>query len=102
MSTFGPAYDKRHDGARIHHQHEEIRDWMLGHSGWRTLAEISGALGYPESSVSAQLRHLRKPQFGSYQVPKRRRNRRGLWEYRVLRPQAPKTISLFDQPRQVT
>lgn len=53
---------------------------------WRTLSEIARELGYPEASVSAQLRHLRKPEFGSYLVDKRRRKAQSsVWEYRVRR-----------------
>ncbi len=79
----GTAYSERIDGPRIHKQHEDIRDYMLARD-WKTLAEIKNALGYPESSISAQLRHLRKPQFGSYEVEKRRRTPKGgTWEYRV-------------------
>jgi len=45
--------------------------------------EIS-SLGYPESSVSAQLRHLRKPKFGGHTILKRRRfSGHGLWEYQL-------------------
>jgi hypothetical protein len=80
--TFGPAYEAALDGTRIQKQHERIRDYMM-RSGWRTLAEISKALAYPEASISAQLRHLRKPEFGSYVVDKRRRDNAGQWEYRV-------------------
>lgn len=87
MSTFGPAYVEAIDGERIAKQHERIRDWMLRRD-WHTLSEIAEALGYPESSVSAQLRHLRKERFGSYLVEKRHRGdpKDGLWEYRVLPP----------------
>ena len=85
MSTFGPAYDPELDGERIDKQHERIRDWMLKR-GWVTLAEIATILGYPEASVSAQLRHLRKERFGCYVVDKRRRSETGTWEYRVLAP----------------
>lgn len=96
MSTFGPAYDKTRDGPRLRHQHERIRDWMLAQSGWKTLAEIRAALCYPESSVSAQLRHLRKAKYGSYRIEKRRRHG-GTWEYRVLPPEKPANSSLFDE-----
>jgi hypothetical protein len=48
---------------------------------WRTLADIATATGDPEASVSAQLRHLRKPQFGGFLVEKRRCD--GKYEYRV-------------------
>ena len=82
----GTAYSERMDGKRLALQHERIRDYMLRHS-WKTLAEIKDALGYPESSISAQLRHLRKPRFGSYVVEKRRRKPGGgTWEYRVMAP----------------
>lgn len=82
-STFGPAYSEELDGKRIRHQHEAIRDFMLD-GRWRTLQEIAKDLGYPESSVSAQLRHLRKPEFGAYIVEKRRRiSAIGTWEYHV-------------------
>lgn len=83
--TFGPAYDPALDHPRIVKQHERIRDFMLG-SGWHTLREIEDALGYPQASISAQLRHLRKPKFGGYCVDKRRREAAGLWEYRVEVP----------------
>ena len=85
MSTYGPAYDKELDGERIKRQHEAIRDLMLD-GGWRTLRNISETLNVPESSASAQLRHLRKPRFGSYLVEKRRTASGGTWEYRVSMP----------------
>lgn len=50
---------------------------------WRTLAEISAVTGDPPASVSAQLRHLRKPRFGAHLVEKRHLGQ-GLYHYRVL------------------
>jgi DNA-binding transcriptional regulator GbsR (MarR family) len=81
-------------------QIEVIRDLMLDarmHGAWMTLAEIAEATQYGEASISAQLRHLRKPQHGHYVVEKRRRyfaesnaameiGARGVdwrWEYQV-------------------
>jgi hypothetical protein len=60
---------------------------MRGHE-WRTLEEIRALTGEPAASISAQLRHLRKPRFGSYRVEKRNRGSEshGLFEYRVLPP----------------
>jgi len=91
--TFGPACDKL-DVPRITKQMDRIREYMLAvFPAWKTLAEISEWLEekykkegakFPEASVSAQLRHLRKPQFGSYDVKKKRRSG-GLWEYLVYR-----------------
>lgn len=82
MSTFGPAYSEEQDRERLRKQHERIRVLMLD-GQWRTLSEIADFLEYPESSISAQLRHLRKEQFGNYVVDKRRRGNTGLWEYHV-------------------
>jgi hypothetical protein len=69
------------------------------HGLWLTLGEIAEATQFAEASISAQLRHLRKPRHGGHRVEKRRRGRarkaaarkicdrrRGpvIWEYRVL------------------
>jgi hypothetical protein len=43
----------------------------------RTLQEIADATGDPHASISAQLRHLRKPRFGAYAIDKRRRTPSG-------------------------
>jgi hypothetical protein len=83
-NTFGPAYCKGKDGNRIAKQIDAIRDYMLN-TEWKALAEIEFALGYPQASISADLRHLRKERFGNYQVDKQRRTE-GTWEYRVRRP----------------
>jgi hypothetical protein len=96
--SFGPAYDEKRDGSRVRHQQERIRDFMLAANSWKTLVEIHAALDYPEASISAQLRHLRKRQFGGYIVAKRRRSGKGTWEYRVLPPEKLVDVSLFDEP----
>jgi hypothetical protein len=57
-------------------QVEVIRDCMLSASDcdtWLTLHEIAELTRFGEASISAQLRHLRKPMFGGYRVEKRRR-----------------------------
>jgi hypothetical protein len=54
-----------------------IRELMLEAStrgDWLTLAEIAASTEFGEASISAQLRHLRKPRFGHYRVEKRRRD----------------------------
>ena len=70
---------------------------------WLTLGEIAEATEFAEASISAQLRHLRKPRHGRHRVEKRRRGRRRtavarsvgdgrrgpvIWEYRIL----PRTV----------
>jgi len=79
--------DKRH--VRLLKQHEVIKDYMLSHGQYKSIPSIHKALEsegyfYPENSISAQLRHLRKVRFGSFQVDKRHKGN-GLWEYRVSR-----------------
>jgi hypothetical protein len=87
----GPVYDPSVDWHRLTKQHTRIRAFMLQTGAWQTLREISSKTGFPESSVSAQLRHLRKKRFGSYEVAKRHRGARksGLWEYRVRSGDTP-------------
>jgi len=84
----GPAYDPEEDKNRLSHQLGRVYNCMRDHQ-WRTLDEIhKTTLGEPVASISAQLRHLRKPRFGSYRVEKRHRGdpAHGLFEYRVLPP----------------
>ncbi len=78
----GGDYNHERDCARLSEQHTRIRNLMLD-SNWRTLADISQITGDPPASVSAQLRHLRKPRFGSYVVEKEYLGD-GLYQYRVL------------------
>jgi hypothetical protein len=93
MNSACLAVDSRDEATQL----VAIRDLMLeaaDRGGWLTLDEIAGITEFGEASVSAQLRHLRKPRHGRYRVEKRRRcsgeteNGRdtGLWEYQVLRP----------------
>lgn len=78
----GPDYVHGRDRKRLAKQHEAIRDLMLDGVP-RTLAEIEAETGYPPASISAQLRHLRKERFGSFNVRKRHRGDAslGLYEY---------------------
>ena len=61
---------------------------------WLTLDELSKLTHYPPASISAQLRHLRKPQFGAFVVEKRLRTAGrvlggedfgAVWEYQLTR-----------------
>jgi len=40
---------------------------------WLTLEELAKLTHYPQASISAQLRHLRKPEYGGHVVEKRPR-----------------------------
>jgi hypothetical protein len=107
--TFGSAFEAAKERGRIPTQMEVIRDVMLSaaecaeqispgsyvqmwdasqieaDAGWMTLREIADLTNYAEASISAQLRHLRKPHFGGYVIVKRRRGpvMNGAWEYRT-------------------
>jgi hypothetical protein len=76
-------------------QREVLRDVLLSAtqcSSWLTLRELSQLTQFGETSISAQLRHLRKPKYGSYVVEKRVRRglvvsdleRGAIWEYRLM------------------
>ncbi|HEY2546344.1 MAG TPA: hypothetical protein VGI46_09780 [Candidatus Acidoferrum sp.] len=77
-------------------QREVIRDVMLSAgecATWLTLDELAKLTQYPPASISAQLRHMRKPQFGAYEVRKRCRTLNkamraegfgAVWEYSVM------------------
>jgi hypothetical protein len=77
----GATYRHERYGKRLHRQHNRVLAFMRD-GQWHSLSAIAEATGDPEASVSARLRDLRKPRFGSYQV-ERRYVERGLFEYRV-------------------
>ena len=98
----GPAYDPRVDLDRLTKQIWRVYSSMTsgvpgqrrpGEWGrcWLTLGELAASTGDPESSVSAQLRHLRKARFGGFIVSRRHRGKRssGLWEYQLNDPPEP-------------
>jgi len=76
-------------------QREVLRDVMLSAAEcgtWLTLRELSRLTSYGEASVSAQLRHLRKPRYGAFVIDKQVRKydevnqiaeHGAVWEYRL-------------------
>jgi hypothetical protein len=80
----------------LRRQREVIRDVMLSAgqcATWLTLDELAKLTHYPPASISAQLRHLRKPQNGAHTVVKRCRTLNkamraegfgAVWEYSVM------------------
>ena len=75
--AFGRLQRPQRHAARLRTQMQVIRDVMLSASEcdtWLTLHEIAALTRYGEASISAQLRHLRKPRFGGHRVEKRRRD----------------------------
>lgn len=82
----GPAYVPERDDVRLTDQLARV--WqVMKTSQWYTLRQIAVATGDPEASISAQLRHLRKPRFGSHTV-ERNYVGNGLHAYRLI-PNCP-------------
>ena len=78
----GVDYQPVRDDVRLTGQ--LMRIWrVVKDGGWRSLSDIAAATGDPQASVSAQLRHLRKPRFGGHTV-ERKYLGGGLYLYRVI------------------
>lgn len=96
MRFDGETFDDDADGVRLTLQFRRVRA-LMSDGAWRTLAEIAQRVDAPEASVSARLRDLRKPRFGSFVVERRRvAGAKGLWEYRVLR--SPPVVATVGPP----
>lgn len=78
----GTTYNHARDGKRLSYQLDAVRD-LMSDGLWRTLWDIAEETDFPEASISARLRDLRKHKFGGHRVD-RRYTGGGLWEYRVL------------------
>lgn len=78
----GNTFDEDRDGARLTRQLMAVRS-IVSTGRWVTLAELARAVGASEPSVSARLRDLRKPRFGSHTV-ERRYLGGGVWQYRMV------------------
>ena len=77
----GSTYQHARDGKRLHCQHHRVLAALRG-GRWWTLRELHEQTGDPEASISARLRDLRKPRFGSHCI-QREYVERGLFRYRL-------------------
>ena len=79
-SDYVPSYDQK----RLTKQIYIIKDLMLK-SGFVTLQDIENVTGFPQASISAQLRNLKKERFGGYILEKRRTENKesGTFEYKL-------------------
>lgn len=95
----GSDYIPELDHGRLSSQYQRVFD-LMSDSKWRTLEQIAQETGEPVASISAQLRHMRKPRFGSNTVNKKRvgEPRNGLYEYQVIPAQTNKTQSASSSP----
>ncbi len=79
----GDTFSREQDGPRLNTQRQAVFTVMLDHQ-WHTLAELAELTNASEASVSARLRDLRKAQFGSHTIERRRvPGGNGLHEYRL-------------------
>lgn len=83
----GSDYDEKLDKKRLNTQYDKIFNLMKD-GCYRTLQEISIALPFPEASISAQLRNMRKE---GHTVLKQRRGEKskGLFEYKLIKKEKP-------------
>tara|TARA_Y100000310_G_scaffold329912_1_gene400602 strand:+ start:693 stop:1232 length:540 start_codon:yes stop_codon:yes gene_type:complete len=80
----GSDYVPDRDDARLTGQLLRVFEF-LKNGKWRTLSQIEFHTGDPQASISAQIRHLRKERFGSYDLQRRlhpHRSRR-TYQYRL-------------------
>ena len=82
MKFNGSDYVPSRDDPRLTKQYQRVFECMK-EGEWRTLREIADITRDPEASVSAQLRHMRKPRFGSHTVEKEYSGD-GLYHYRLI------------------
>ena len=85
-------------------QRDVLRDVMLTagkYGAWMTLRELARLTRYGETSISAQLRHLRRAKCGGYVLEKRVREPEVVsseehfvvWEYRLTPRRATRSCS---------
>ena len=77
----GVTFDYAEDCTRLDNQAESVYA-LMSDGVYRSLNGIATITGYPEASVSARLRDLRKPKFGAHTV-NRKRVTGGLWIYQL-------------------
>jgi hypothetical protein len=84
MTTFrGATYEASLDSVRLGKQLKTVAALMLD-GRWRTLRDVATTTGYPEASVSARLRDLRKRDYLPGVTLESRRIQGGLWRYRLV------------------
>jgi len=80
----GDDYKPKYDKERLTGQLLEIFNFISDQE-WHTLNDIEEDIGFPQASISAQLRNLRKEKFGGFTINRKRSEERtsGLYYYRL-------------------
>ena len=82
----GGTYDPDKDESRLFKQLRKVRTHMAD-GLWHTLPEIEARTGFPQASISARIRDLRKERWGSHTVVRERvPHANGLHRYRLVLP----------------
>ena len=92
----GATFDQKFDRDRLNKQCQAVYDCVRDNK-WYTLQGLSARTGYPEASISARLRDLRKLKFGGFEVL-RKRTAGGLHFYKLL-PPLPLVLRPFSRRR---
>ena len=82
MRFDGQDYIPKRDDKRLSLQYTTIFNLMCD-GQFRTLSEIEDITTYPQASISAQLRHMRKSRFGGHVVEKEYVGD-GLYRYKLI------------------
>lgn len=102
MKFSGHDYRRDLDEARLTEQIGRVLDAMLRAAlmeRWLTVAEIGKEINLPgrpfapETSISAQIRNLRKPANGHYIIDGRRRSGTSIYEYRLVGQITPDDVA---------
>lgn len=80
----GAFYTPSLDEQRLTTQMERVRRELLD-GRWHTAQHVADRIHAPLTSVSAQIRNLRKPENGGYDIITRRDGDTGLFLYRLVR-----------------
>lgn len=75
--TYNPSKDKRRLKVQYHRVFSLMSDGV-----WRSLEDIANLTGFPQASISARLRDMRKTANGRHLV-ERKRLQQGLFQYRL-------------------
>lgn len=77
----GKTYNPEEDYERLASQLQAVTN-IMSDNEWHTLAELHAEVGGSEAAISARVRDLRKPKYGSRTIM-RRYVGYGVWEYRM-------------------
>lgn len=79
----GDDYQPDRDKPRLAKQIKDVL-WCLEDGKWHSVAQISARTGHPITSVSAQIRNLRKKKMGGYNIERAYRGN-GLYVFRWVK-----------------